>query len=214
MRFTDAREAGRALAEKLDADAELEGAVVLGVARGGVGVAAEVAHRLRLPLDLVLLQRLLVPRGPDDPLCAANVAGSKFLDAELAARADDPAAPAFKTFLADALAELDAHARACRGDRPTIDLSGKTVLLVDNGVRTGSTLRVAARAALSLNAARIVAAVPVADAEAVAVVRACVAEFICLSTPAPFGHVGLWYANFARLTDEEIRATLEESARI
>jgi putative phosphoribosyl transferase len=213
MRFTDGRAAGRALAEKLGDYAGREDVVVLALARGGVGVGLEVSKWLGLPLDLVLIRRMLVPRGPDDPVCVASAAGSLFLDEELSARAADAREPAFESFLAGALAEFEETARACRGGRPALNLSGKTTLLVDNGVRTGSTLRVAVRAVRSTSPARVVAAAPVAAADALDAVRRTVDDFIHLASPEPFGHVGIWYADFARPTDDEIRAMLEESER-
>ena len=209
MRFEDARAAGRALAERLTAHAGRERTTVLAVARGGVAVASEVSNRLRLPLDILLLRRLLVPRGPLEPVCAAMVAGHAFLDAELPQRTE--AEPALGPFVADALADLEARARACRGGRPPADLAGHTVLLVDNGVRTGSTMLAALRALRSREPARVVSAAPVAAPEARRTVETAVDEFVCLAEPEPFGHVGLFYADFRRHTDDDIRALLEES---
>jgi predicted phosphoribosyltransferase len=215
MRFDDARAAGRALAAVLEAYRGREDALVLALARGGVGVSSEVSRQLGLPLDLVFLRRLLVPRGPQEPLCAANVAGAPFLDEELKAvlRHDDDAAhdPALRHFLGDALADFDARVRLGRGERPAVDLTGRTVILVDNGVRTGATMLAAVRAVRSRSPARLVAAAPVADADARAVVASAVEEFVCLATPAPFGHVGLWYADFQRPSDDEIRAMLDSA---
>jgi predicted phosphoribosyltransferase len=210
MRFKDGREAGGALASKLMLYAGREDAVVVAVASGGVAVAAEVAKRLALPLDLVIINRLLMPRA-NDPLCAANAAGTFFLDEGLDSHAARE--PVFANFLAQALAELEERARACRGSRPALDLSGKTILLVDNGVRTGSTLRAAARAVHSTRPARIVACAPVADAATLDAMREAFDDFVHLASPEPFGHVGIWYADFHRPSDEEIRAMLEESER-
>ncbi|MFL6256376.1 MAG: phosphoribosyltransferase family protein [Pyrinomonadaceae bacterium] len=211
MRFADARAAGRALAEKLAAHEAHELMTVVAVARGGVAVALEVSKRLGLPLDLLLLRRLLVSRGPLEPVCAANVAGAPFLDAELTPRIETE--PALGPFVADALAELESRARACRGPRPPAELEGRTVLLVDNGVRTGSTLLAALRALRSVAPARVVAAVPVAAREALAAVQSAADEFVYLDTPDPFGHVGLWYKDFARPSDDRIRAMLDETMK-
>jgi putative phosphoribosyl transferase len=211
MRFEDARAAGRALAERLTAHAGRERTAVLAVARGGVAVASEVSKRLNLPLDLLLLRRLLVPRGPQEPVCAASVAGRTFLDAELPPRIETE--PALGPFVADALADLEARARACRGGRAPADLAGRTVLLVDNGVRTGSTMLAALRALRSSAPARVVAAAPVSAPDALAAVRAAAEDFVYLHTPDPFGHVGLWYANFTRPSDDEIRAVLDEAMK-
>jgi putative phosphoribosyl transferase len=210
MRFKDGREAGGALASKLTAYAGRDGAAVVAVASGGVAVAAEVSKRLALPLDLVIISRLLLTRA-NDPLCAMNAAGTLFLDEGLDSHAARE--PVVANYLAQALAELEERARACRGSRPALDLSGKTVLLVDNGVRTGSTLRAAARAVRSLRPARIVAAAPVADAATLDIMRETFGEFVCLASPEPFGHVGVWYADFRRPSDEEIHAMLEGRER-
>lgn len=209
MRFEDARAAGRALTGRLAPYSAGEQATVVAVARGGVAVAVEVSKHLGLPLDLLLLRRLLVPRGPQEPVCAANVAGKPFLDAELKPCLE--AEPVLGPFVADALAELEARARACRGTRPPAELDGRTVLLVDNGVRTGSTLLAALRALRSAAPARVVVASPVAAPESLAAVESAAAEFVYLHTPEPFGHVGLWYREFTRPSDDEIRAMLEEA---
>lgn len=209
MRFKDAREAGLALASRLEGRADIEGACVLAVASGGVGVALEVSKRLRLPLDLLLLRRLLVTRGPDEPLCVASVAGARFIDEEVEERAAVDAA--FGNFLASALAEFEAHVGACRGERAPSDLKGRAVLLVDNGVRTGSTVRAALRALRRAGPARVVAAAPVAAPEALASVEATADDFVYLSAPDLFGHVGLWYEDFTRPSDEQVRSMLEQS---
>jgi predicted phosphoribosyltransferase len=209
MRFVDARAAGRALAERLVAYSARERTTVVAVARGGVAVALEVSKRLGLPLDLLLLRRLLVPHGPQEPVCAASVGGTRFLDAELTPRIE--AEPVLGPFVADALAELESRARACRGPRSPAQLAGRTILLVDNGVRTGSTMLAALRALRSSAPARVIAAAPVAASESLADVQSAADEFIYLHTPEPFGHVGLWYADFTRPSDGEIRAMLEEA---
>ncbi|HEX8501251.1 MAG TPA: phosphoribosyltransferase family protein [Pyrinomonadaceae bacterium] len=213
MRFDDARAAGRALAAALEAYRGREDAVVLALARGGVGVGAEVARLLGLPLDLVLLRRLLAPRGPREPDCVVSAAGATFLDEGLAAAAAGAPDPALRHFLNDVLSLFDSQVRACRGGRPALNLAGRTVLLVDNGVRTGSTMLAAARGVRSRSPARLVAAAPVADAAASAEVAAAVGEFVCLATPEPFGHVGLWYRDFGRPSDDEIRAALDERTK-
>ena len=209
MRFQDAGAAGRDLAERLAPRGARERTSVIAVARGGVAVALEVSKRLGLPLDLILLRRLLVPRGPQEPVCAANVAGTPFLDEELR-RGGGERPP--EQFFAEALAELESRARACRGPRPAAELGGRTVLLVDNGVRTGSTMLAALRALRSRAPARVVAAAPVAAPEALVPVQTAADEFVYLHAPEPFGHVGLWYREFTRPSDEEIRAMLDENS--
>jgi predicted phosphoribosyltransferase len=210
VRFKDTREAGRALAARLDAYADREGAIVLALAHGGVGVGLEVSKRLGLPLDLLLLRRLLVTRGHEEPLCAASVAGARFLDEEVTTRS--AVDPVLENFVASTLAEFEEHVAACRGERAVLDLKGRTVLLIDNGVRTGSTVRAAVRALRSSDPARVVVAAPVAAPESLASVETAADDFIRLATPTPFGHVGLWYEDFARPSDEQIRAMLDEGA--
>lgn len=211
MRFKGPREAGLALASRLGEYAEAEGALVIALAHGGVPVGLEVSKRLRLPLDVLLLRRLLVPHGPDEPLCVASVAGARFIDEEVSLRADGDAA--LGHFLASALAEFDERVGACRGGRAPLDLKGRAVLLVDNGVRTGSTVRAALRALRSRGPARVVVAVPVAATEALASIEAASDDFVYLATPEPFGHVGLWYEDFARPSEEQIRSMLDEQNR-
>lgn len=219
MRFKDARAAGRALSAALEAYGRRERTVVLALARGGVGVGLAVAERLGLPLDIVFLRRLLAARGPAEHLCVVNVAGTRYLDEGLAAYTGGAASsvegPARDSVLGDfiacALDEFDARVSACRGRRPPLELAGRTALLVDNGIRTGSTMRVAIRALRTLRPARVVAAVPVAATEGRAAVEALADEVVCLASPEPFGHVGLWYADFTRPGDGEIRAMLGAS---
>src|SRR3982750_4255847 len=127
MRFKDPRDAGRALASRFGEYAGREDALVLALASGGVGVGLEVAKGLCLPLDLLLLRRLLMTRGPLEPLCIASVAGARFIDEEVSERAARDVA--LENFLASALAEFDGHVRACRGERAPLDLKGRTVLL-------------------------------------------------------------------------------------
>lgn len=209
MRFTDARSAGVALSPKLEA--YREDAVILALAHGGVAVGLEVAKRLGLPLDLLLIRRLFVPRGPDDPVCAFSMGGNLYLDVEVSAPDEAARDSVREQFVASALSEFEERVRACRGERTQLDLSGKTILLVDNGIRTGSTVRAAVRALRSSAPARIVVAVPVADAVSLASVESVADELIYLASPERFGHVGLWYKDFARPTNVEIREMLEES---
>jgi predicted phosphoribosyltransferase len=210
-RFQDAREAGRALASGLDATGlkEESGIVVVAIARGGVPVAAEVARHLGATLDTLFIRRLLVPQGMESQVCAVNVCGTLVLDEGLPPRPSVPESP-LDYFIADALGGLERSVRACRGARPVLDLARRTVLLVDNGIRTGLTMRTAIRALRTLGPERIVAAVPVAAPESRSFVEPLADELVCLAWPHPFGHVGVWYRDFARLDDEQIRELLEQ----
>jgi putative phosphoribosyl transferase len=209
-RFADAREAGRALAPKLAPFASADDLVVVGLANGGVPVAFEVARALRAPLDVLLIRRLLVPRGAESQVCAVSACGNLFLDEGLPPRGDAPETP-LEHFIADALAELAARVSECRGERPTLDLSGKVVLLVDNGILTGLTILACVRALRAFGPSRVVAAVPVAAPASRAAVEAVCDGLVCLAWPEPFGHVGLWYRDFERPGPADIREMLEQS---
>ena len=210
-RFPDMRSAGRDLAPQLDAHRGSE-TVILAIALGGVLVALEVAKHLGMPFDIVLLRRLLVPQGRDAPVCAFNVAGTLVLDEALPPLPAVPGSP-LDYFLADALQVFASREQMCRGGRPQLDLAGKTVLLIDNGIRTGVTMRVVIRALRTRQPARIVAAVPVAAPESRACIEEAADEFLCLAWRQPFGHVGLWYADFTRPGDDKVHELLEEAER-
>ena len=210
VKFPDLSSAGRELAEGLRAYSGRAGALVVGIVRGGLPAATEVALALDLPLDLIVLRRLLAPPSPLLPVCAANVCGTLVLDEELPAPAAPPRSP-LEHFIAEALEGLALRAQTCRGARPPTDISGRTVILVDNGIHTGSTMLVALRALRRLRPARVVAAIPVASPEGQAAVAAEADEIICLATHHPFGHVGLWYKGFTPPEDSQTRELLERA---
>lgn len=199
---------GRALAPGLASYAQREDAVVLGIVRGGVPAAAQVAGLLGLPLDLLLIRRLLLPHGPADPLCAVHAAGRPFRDPELDERTADPSTQVFGD---EALAAFANRVEACRGSIPGQEVAGKVVILVDNGVHTGGTFRIAVRAVRALGAARVVAALPFAAPECRAELEGLADEVVCLAWPASFGNVALWYDHYHVPEVEEVRATLERS---
>jgi len=196
------------LATKLEIYRGSEAIVVLAIVRGGVLAVLEVAKHLGAPLDVILIRRLLLPRGPGEPTCAVNVAGTLVLDEELLA-CSAAANSALDSFIADALDDLARCEKLCRNERPAIDLAGKTVLLVDNGIRTGATMRAAICALHTRGPARIVAATPVAATESRAEIEAVADDLVCLAWPQPFGHVGLWYSNFTVPGVDQIRQLLE-----
>lgn len=207
MKYPDLRSGGVALAAALAPYHRADDTIVLGIVRGGVALADEVARTLALPLDLVLL-RVMMERLPGPPLCAARVAGTLVLDDELRAMANPPVTIE-EIFVADALEVFARRELDCRGTRAPASVAGMTVLLVDNGLRTGGTMRAAIRGLRRLGPARIVAAVPVGAEEAVAMVRPLADELICLASPAPFGHVGLWYQRFDVGSEADIRRLLD-----
>jgi len=206
--FADLASAGRNLAGLLNNYVGGEETVVVGVARGGVPVALEVANYLGAPLDIILIRRLLAPRGPGSEICAVNVCGTLVIDQGLALPSPVPKTP-LEYFVADALEELALREQACRGGRPALEVARKNVVLVDNGIHTGSTVLAATRALRILVPLRLVVAVPVAAGSSRAAVEAAADDLVCLAWPEPLGHVGLWYAKFDVPNEEQIRKMLD-----
>lgn len=207
-RFSDLASAGRDLARKLEPFGGREDTIVLGLVLGGVLVAHEVAEHLGVPLDFVIIRRLLVPNGPGSQVCAVNVAGALLIDEELPPRPAAPESP-LDHFVEDALADLANRERDCRGGHPALDLAQKTILLVDCGIRTGLTMRAAVRVLRRTEAARIIIAVPVASPESRPIIEAIADGVVCLAWPQPFGHVGLWYSDFRRPGDHQVSELLK-----
>ena len=205
--FADLSSAGRELALKLAPYREGDNVVVLGIVLGGVPVAREVANFLRAPLDLVIIRRLLAPQGPGSQICAVNIGGSMVIDKELIPRPAVPSTP-LDHFTNEAIVELGRREQNCRRGRPPADLAGKTVILVDCGIRSGSTMLAAIRAIRTQEPARIIAAVPVASFGGHAAIASLVDELVCLARPRPFGHVGLWYKDFTRPEDDRVGEVL------
>jgi putative phosphoribosyl transferase len=184
--------------------------VVLGIVSAGVPVAVEVAKRLEASLDLIIIRRLLAPRGPGSQAVAVNAAGTLIVDDEIGPRPTKPETP-FDYFMEDALNGLARRAQVCRGERPPTELAGKPILIVDCGIRTGLTMQAAIGAVRTLNPARITAAVPVTSLDGRRVVETLADELIYLAAPEPFGNAGVWYKDFRRLGDDSISQTLRTS---
>jgi len=208
-RFANLREGGRQLAEKLRSDADLKHPIVLAIARGGVPVGREVGVRLGATVDMVLIRRLLVPRGPGSELCAVSVGGNVFVDDEITV----PASPvtAVEHFLADAMAELRCRDELFRPNRPPIELANRNVLLVDCAIHGGSTMKIAIHAVRKLNPARITAAVPVASRDGYALIERLAEQVVCVAQPEPFGHAGMWYEDFTRPEDKDMHKLFDAS---
>ncbi|MEO8435576.1 MAG: phosphoribosyltransferase family protein [Pyrinomonadaceae bacterium] len=208
-RFPSLRSAGRDLASRLEDYRGDDNVVVLGIVLGGTLIAHEVAKHLNSHLDLVIIRRLLAPRESGWPTCPVNVAGWLFIDEELGPRPAIPATP-LDYFAADALAELEQRAQICRGGRAPLNLAGKTVILADCGIGSGSTMHAAIRALRVQEPAQIIAAVPVSDPTGHAMVAAVADEIVCLMQPQTFGHAGMWYVDFGRPGDEQVGELLAE----
>lgn len=210
-RFHDRVDAGRRLAGELSEYARRPDLLVLALPRGGVPVGYEVARELGAPLDVFLVRKLGVPGQEELAMGAIATGGVRVLNDRVIEMLHVP------DRVIDAVAEkerreLERRAAQYRGDRPEPEVRGRTVILVDDGLATGSTMRAAAEALKHEGAERLVVAVPVAPPETCEAFRSEVDEIVCAVTPEPFYGVGMWYEDFSQTTDEEVRALLDRQA--
>lgn len=210
MVFFDRQDAGRQLARELSRLALRDDVVVLGLPRGGVPVAFEVAEALRAPLDVFVVRKLGVPGQEELAMGALATGGVRVLNTEVVT------ALGIELSTIDAVAqreqeELQRRERLYRGNRPPLAVEGKTAILVDDGLATGSTMRAAAAALSQQRPARIIVAVPVAATSTCHRLAAEVDELVCLQNPDNFFAVGQWYANFGQTSDEEVRELLDRA---
>ena len=208
-RFENREAAGKALAEAVAAKA-LPDPVVLALPRGGVPVAAEVARVLNAPLDLVMVRKIGVPWQPE--LAAAAVIDGK--DAQIVVNEEVCAlANVSRSYIDEMakkeLAEIDRRAKLYLKDRPRTPVAGRSVIVVDDGIATGTTMRAVIKALRLKGPKSILLAVPVAPPDAVEALRAETDDIVCLETPEPFYGIGLHYADFHQVPDEEVIKTLE-----
>ncbi|GAA2460245.1 phosphoribosyltransferase [Streptomyces glaucus] len=210
MRFRDRRQAGRALADRLralrDAGA-LEDPVVLALPRGGVAVAREVALALDAPLDVLVVRKIGAPFQEEFGVGAIAGDDEPLYDGRTLRRLGLTEA-ALAPVVARERAELRRREQRYRQGRPAPDLRGRTVIVVDDGLATGSTARAALRAVRRREPAKVVLAVPVSSPEAARLLRAEADEVVCLHEPAAFLAVGVWYEDFEQLTDEDVLEAL------
>jgi predicted phosphoribosyltransferase len=211
-RFRDRSQAGRLLAERLRAYAGRDDVVVLGLPRGGVPVASEIATALDAPLDAFLVRKLGVPGHEELAMGAIASGGTRVLNRRVLESLDIPA-EWIEAIDAKERRELDRRERAYRDGRPPPHVSGRTVILVDDGLATGSTMLAAVQAVRLDEPARVVVAVPVADPEVCESLRAVADEVVCLLTPRPLRGVGAWYEDFSQTSDEEVRELLDRAGR-
>jgi putative phosphoribosyl transferase len=202
MPFRDRREAGQRLAELL-ASLRALSPLVLGLPRGGVPVAFEVARALDAPLDILVVRKLGVPFQPELGMGAVGEDGVRVLNAEVVREAGVTDAQ-LAAIEARERAEVDQRAARLRGGRPAILLTGRTVIIVDDGLATGATARAAIRVARARGAAQVVLAVPVAPPDTVVALRREADEVVCVETPEPFFAIGGWYADFSPTSDQEV----------
>lgn len=205
--FRDRAEAGRRLAEALAHYAGDPGLLVLALPRGGVEVGAEVARRLGAPLDVVLVRKLGVPGHEELAMGAIATGGVRVLSEEVIATLGVSEREIAAVAAAEE-GELARRERAYRGRRGPPVVEGRTVVLVDDGLATGATMRAAAAVLRRMGPRRLVVAVPVAPAETCRTLRALVDEVVCLLTPEPFRSVGEWYDDFSQTSDDDVRRLL------
>ena len=206
-RFADREAAGRALAERLTAWKGREHVLVLALPRGGVPVAHEVARAIGAPLDLLLVRKLGVPGHEELAMGALASGGEPRVNAETV-RALRVGAADIERVIARERRELERRERAYRAGRAPPEIRGRTVILVDDGLATGATMLAAAESVRAAGAARVIVAVPVASAEACALLRGAADDVIALLVPDELYAVGAWYTDFTQTTDDEVRTLL------
>jgi putative phosphoribosyl transferase len=209
--FSDRREAGVALASKLRHYSGRNDVVVLALPRGGVPVAFEVAESLDAPLDIFLVRKLGMPGHPEYAMGAIASGGVRVVSEDIV-RAYGIPQSAMDTIARQEQQELERREREYRRGAALTDLGGRVVILVDDGLATGSTMRAAVEAVRQLGPARVVVAVPVGAPSTCQEFADVTDETVCARTPEPFSAVGQWYLDFSQTTDEEVQTLLREHA--
>src|SRR5881296_2698881 len=210
--FLNRTEAGRFLAEKLEKYANRNDVVVLGLPRGGVPVAYEIAKRLNAPLDVFIVRKLGVP-GFEELAAGAIASGGVRVLNEDVTRAIPHAHEMIEAVTVRETAELERREQIYREGRPSPELRDRTVILVDDGLATGATMRAAVKALRQRSVAKIVAAVPVGPPDTCHEIEEQTDETICLSTPEFFQAVGQYYDDFSQTSDEDVRELLSHAAQ-
>lgn len=210
QRFLDRKEAGRALAEALAPYAEAS-PVVIALPRGGVPVGYEIAVALGAPLDIWVVRKVGVPWHPELGIGAVSEGSYVYLSRGIIEQVGLTEREVERA-VQEKVAELETRVNRLRGDRPRPELRGRTVILVDDGIATGGTARTAIRAIRAQEPRAIVLAVPVVQRDTVALLRAEVDGLVALLTPAHIQAIGLWYVDFAQLTDAEVTSLLERAS--
>ena len=208
--FLDRHEAGRVLASHLRSHANRDDVVVLALPRGGVPVAYEVAAALNAPLDVFLVRKLGTPGHRELAMGAIASGGVRVLNDDVVRWYGIPES-AIESVAREEAAELQRREREYRRDRSAPDLANHIVIVVDDGLATGSTMRAAAQAVRMLGPSRVVVAVPVGAPQTCSEIAAVADEVVCARMPEPFSAVGQWYLDFDQTTDEEVRELLQKS---
>ncbi|HXZ13552.1 MAG TPA: phosphoribosyltransferase [Candidatus Sulfotelmatobacter sp.] len=212
LTFEDRADAGRKLAEKLEAYRDRDDVIVLGIPRGGVVVAFEVAKALHAPLDIFIARKLGVPWQEELAFGAIASGGVRIVDPQIV---DAVGVTREQIEIATQVArrELERRERAYRGNRPPLEIAGRTVLLVDDGIATGSSLRAAIEAVRQRQPAKLVVAAPVAPESIRNRLRRYVDDLVCVETPQDFFAIGQFYLDFSPTTDEEVTELLRLAAQ-
>lgn len=205
--FRDRRDAGRKLAQRLSTYANRSDVVVLALPRGGVPVAAEVAAVLGAPVDVFLVRKLGVPFHEELAMGAVAEGGVRVLNDELISDLDISSLDVERTTTRERV-ELDRRVRTFRGARDLPRVTDRIVILIDDGLATGSTMEAAVQAIRTSNPARVIVAVPIGARETVGRLQTVADEVVTVTVPEPFQAVGLWYDDFRQLTDEDVLAIM------
>jgi putative phosphoribosyl transferase len=211
--FADRKDAGRKLALKLEKYRAREDVAVLALPRGGVPVAYEVARHLLAPLDVFLVRKLGLPGQEELAMGAIASGGVRVLNEDVVNRLNVPA-DVLDTVTEVEMAELKRREKLYRGDKPLENVRDHSVILVDDGLATGASMKAAVSGLWALDPDRVVVAVPVAAPETCSRFQQLVDEIVCLETPEMFFGVGSWYEDFSQVSDEEVRQLLEQAKEI
>jgi len=208
--FLDRHDAGRVLASRVKSYADRDDVVVLALPRGGVPVAYEVASALGAPLDVFLVRKLGTPGHRELAMGAIASGGVRVLNDDVVRWYGIPQS-AIESVAREETAELERREREYRRDRPAPDLANRIVILVDDGLATGSTMRAAAQAVRMRGPSRVIVAVPVGAPQTCNEIAAVADEVVCARMPEPFSAVGQWYLDFDQTEDDEVRELLQKS---
>lgn len=211
--FTDRTDAGRQLAAQLRQYADRKDVVVLALPRGGLPVGFEVAQALHAPLDVMIVRKLGTPGQPELAMGAIASGGVRVINQAVMSGLQI-SAEELDRVAAKEQAEVERRERLYRAGRAALEIQGRTVILVDDGIATGSTMRAAIQAIRAQNPARLVVAAPTAAGSTAARIRTEVDELVCLTTPEPFFAIGYFYREFPQLTDEDVREVLARADRL
>jgi putative phosphoribosyl transferase len=211
--FNDRADAGRRLAKRLSEYANRDDVLILALPRGGVPVAFEVAKELNVKMDVFIVRKLGVPGNEELAMGAIASDNIRVLNEDVVRSFQIPR-EIIDRVAADELRELERRERLYRGNRPKPNISGSTVILIDDGLATGATMRAAVAAVKTKNPAEVVIAVPVAAPDTCNAFKNEVDEITCVATPEPFYGVGAWYEDFSQTTDKEVCEFLDIAAKI